>query len=163
MREFDDDGGQELVITLTASPDDIEAASKKFFGDIQKREHKGFRKGKAPRAVLEQSVGGHDNAMGGIAEQLINDQAAALLDDADIIFLEEPHFHVDEMLEEGKPFTFTVSGPVPPEMRLTSYEPVQIEMPPDKATKNEIDRHIENLRDYYQCKSYFQVLSEYRR
>ena len=99
--------------------------------------------------MLEQSVGGHENAMGGVAEQLINDQAAAAIDDADIIFLEEPQFNVDTMLEEGKPFVFSVSGPVPPEMKLTSYEPVHIEMPPEKATETEIERQIQDLRDYY--------------
>lgn len=149
IREFDDDGRQEVILTLTASPEDIDASSKKFFDDIQQREHKGFRKGKAPRAVLEQSVGGHENAMGGVAELLINELAAKQIDDADIIFLEEPQFNVDTMLEEGKPFVFTVSGPVAPTMKMTNFDPIHIEMPPDKATDREIERQIESLRDYY--------------
>ena len=37
MREFDDDGRQELVITLTASPEDIDEASKRFFADIHQK------------------------------------------------------------------------------------------------------------------------------
>lgn len=144
-----DDGHQELVITMVASPEEVDRSAKRFFDDLQQREHKGFRKGKAPREVLEQSVGGHAQAMGGIAEVLVNEFAIKEIDDADIIFLGEPHFDVDNMLEEGKPFTFSASGTVAPEMRLTSYQPVSIEMPPEKATKAEIDRQIEDIRDYY--------------
>lgn len=149
IREFDDEGRQELVLTMTASAEDVDASSKKFFNDLQQREHKGFRKGKAPRDVLEQSVGGHAKAMGGVAEELINDLAIPAIDDADIIFLEDPQFNVDGMIEEGKPFTFSVSGPVAPEMKLTDYGPVHIEMPPEDPTKKDIERQIEDLKDYY--------------
>lgn len=149
VREFNDDGSQELVLTMVASPEDVDVSSKHFFADIQKRELKGFRKGKAPRAILEQSVGGHANAMGGVAETLINEIAVAQIDEADIIFIDEPQFNVDGMLEEGKPFSFTVSGKVAPVMKLTSYESVQIEMPPEKATQGEVEQQIADLRDFY--------------
>ena len=148
-REYADDGKQELVMTIVASPEDVDAASKRFFADIQKRELKGFRKGKAPKAVLEQSVGGHANAMGGVAETLINELAPAAIDGADVIFIEEPDFHVDDQLEEGKPFKFIVSGPVAPIMKLTDYGPVSIEMPPEEPTEEEVDRQLEALQDYY--------------
>ncbi len=148
-REYMDDGKQELVLTILASPKDVDKASKEFFADIQKRELKGFRKGKAPKAVLEQSVGGHENAMGGVAETLINGQAYKLIDDADILFIENPDFNVDTTLEEGKPFKFTVSGAVAPIMKLTDYDPVSIEMPSEEVTDEEIDRQLEALQDYY--------------
>lgn len=148
-REYADDGKQELVMTIVASADDVDTASKRFFADIQKRELKGFRKGKAPKAVLEQSVGGHANAMGGVAETLINELAPAAIDGADVIFIEEPDFNVEDQLEEGKPFKFTVSGPVAPIMKLTDYGPVSIEMPPEEPTEEEIDRQLEALQDYY--------------
>lgn len=148
VREYDDDK-QEMVLTLVASADEVDEASKQFFADIQKREHKGFRKGKAPRSVLEQSVGGHANAMGGVAEVLINEMAIPAIDESGVIFIEEPNFNVDATLEEGKPFTFTVSGPVAPIMKLTDYSPVSIELPPEEATDAEVDAHLRGLQDYY--------------
>lgn len=148
-REFGEDGKQELVMTLVASPDEVDASSKKFFDDIQKREHKGFRKGKAPREVLEQSVGGHVNAMGGVAELLINEVAVPAIDESGVIFIGNPDFNVDATLEEGRPFTFTVSGPVAPIMKLTDYGPVSIEMPPEEPTDDEIDAQLRRLQDYY--------------
>lgn len=144
-----DGTSEEVVLTLVADTDEVKKSIDSFFADIAKRDIPGFRKGKAPREVLEQSVGGHANAMGGVAEVLINEYALAAIDDSGYIFLNEPTFNVDEMVEEGKPFSFTVSGEVAPEMKLTSYDPVSIEMPPEDPTEKEIEDQIKMLQDYY--------------
>lgn len=145
----DDGEKQESVLTIVASPDEVKAAIDEFFRQINEREIPGFRKGKAPREVLEQQVGGHANAMGGVAELLINEEAPAAIDSTDVIFLDEPQFNVTDIPEEGAPFTFTVSGPVAPLMKLSSYDPVAIEMPPEEATDAEVDAELEQLRDHY--------------
>lgn len=147
---FEEDGEKrEIVVTMTASAEEVDAAVKEYFGELRKMEIPGFRKGKAPRNVLEQGVGGHEAAMGGVAEKVINGHAFGCLDAADVLFVGEPSFNVDAIPEDGKPFTFTVSGPVPPVVKLTDYGPVSIEMPPDEVTDKEIEEHIDSLRDYY--------------
>ncbi len=149
-RSFEEDGStREVVLTLIASAEEVDAAAKAFFKELNQREVPGFRKGKAPKEVLEQGVGGHENAMGGVAEKLINDSAFAAIDSADIIFINEPQFNVDAMLEEGKPFTFTVSGAVAPEMQLSSYDPVQITLPPEEATEADVQQALADIQDYY--------------
>lgn len=139
----------ELVLTIVATAEEVDEYSKKFFKDIAKRDIPGFRKGKAPRTVLEQQVGGHANAMGGVAEMLINEEGFKAIDSSDVIFIEEPEFNVETALEEGKPFTFTVSGVVAPLMTLSSYEPVSIELPSETATEQEIDDQIRELQEHY--------------
>lgn len=149
-KSFEEDGQtREAVLTITASAEEVDAAAKAFFKELGQRDVPGFRKGKAPREVLEQGVGGHENAMGGVAEKLINEGAFAAIDEADVIFIEEPQFNVDVMPEDGKPFTFTVSGAVAPEMTLVSYEPVQIKMPPEDPTDAEVEQGIADIQDYY--------------
>lgn len=148
MRENDGDV-IELAMTITASADEVDEAAESFFADIAKRDIPGFRKGKAPRELLEQSVGGHLNAMGGIAETLINTKAFDVIDGADVIFIEEPQFNVNGELEEGKPFSFTVSGAVAPVMGLSSVDPVAIAMPPEEATDADVAAAIEELQDHY--------------
>lgn len=147
-REYDGDK-QELVLTITADADEVDAAADAFFAEVAQREIPGFRKGKAPREILEKQVGGHQNAMGGVTERLINDKAFAAIDQSDVIFIDEPQFNVDEAAELGQPFTFTVSGPVVPEMELTDYAPIEIELPPAEATDAEVERYIQELRDHY--------------
>lgn len=145
----DDGDSQELVLTMVASAEEVDENAKKFFKEIAQRDIPGFRKGKAPRQVLEQSVGGHNAAMGGVAEMLINELAFKAIDDADIIFLADPQFNVDDQVEEGKPFTFTVSGKVAPVMKLSSYDEVSIEMPPEEATDEEVEAQLKALQDFY--------------
>ena len=149
-KALEDDGErQEVVLTITADAEEVDECSAKFFKQIAQRDIPGFRKGKAPRTILEQSVGGHANAMGGVAELLINELAFAAIDGSGVIFIDDPQFNVTDQLEEGKPFTFTVSGLVAPTMKLTSYEPVSIEMPPEEATDAEIASQLRELQDYY--------------
>ncbi len=145
----EDEKGLELVLTLTATPEEVDKAIDKYFKELNKNEVPGFRKGKAPRNVLENGVGGHEQAYTGAAEVMMNELAFKVIDDDDVIFLSDPEFNVDGIMEDHKPYQFQVSGMVAPTMKLTSYEPVTIEMPPDEATDSEIDNHIENLREYY--------------
>ena len=148
---FEEDGEKrELVLTLTATAEEVDANIKQFFKDArEQKEIPGFRKGKAPRNVIEQNLGGHEPTFGAIAETIINTMSFKVIDDADVIFVAEPEFNVDTLPEDHKPFSFTVSGPVLPKVELTSAEPVSIEMPPDEATEKEIEEHLDNLRDYY--------------
>ena len=143
------DDGRELVLTIRATPDEVNAAITEYFDGLNDLEVPGFRKGHAPREVLEKGVGGHEQAYTGAAEKMMNTLGFKTIDDADIIFISDPEFNVDGNMEDGKPFTFTVSGLVPPVMELESYDPVSIEMPPEVATEAEIEKHIQNLREYY--------------
>ena len=145
----DDGEVQELSFTMVATVQEVEESAKEFFRQISQKDIPGFRKGKAPRNILEQSVGGHANAMGGVAETLINEFAFKAIDDEGVLFIGDPQFNVAEMLEEGKPFSFDVSGPVAPSMHLASYEPVSIVMPPEEATEQDIKAQIRELQSYY--------------
>ncbi|MGN0072873.1 MAG: trigger factor [Coriobacteriales bacterium] len=150
-RVFEEDGEKrELILTLTATAEEVDENIKQFFKDArEQKEIPGFRKGKAPRNVIEQNLGGHEPTFGAIAETIINTLSFKVIDDADVIFVAEPEFNVDTLPEDHKPFSFTVSGPVLPKVELSSAEPVSIEMPPDEATEKEIEEHLDNLRDYY--------------
>ena len=150
-RVFEEDGEKrELILTLTATAEEVDENIKQFFKDArEQKEIPGFRKGKAPRNVIEQNLGGHEPTFGAIAETIINTLSFKVIDDADVIFVAEPEFNVDTLPEDHKPFSFSVSGPVLPKVELTSIDPVSIEMPPDEATEAEIEAHLDNLRDYY--------------
>lgn len=144
-----EDGIQKLVLTLVASADEVNTASNMFFEQIGRNDIPGFRKGKVPRQVLEQSVGGHDRAMGGVAECLINEMAFGAIDEADVVYIAEPEFKVENKVIEGHPFEFSVSGQVAPQMELTNYDPVAINMPPEEATDFEVERRIAQIQDAY--------------
>ena len=116
-----------MVVTMTASADEVNTYIDKAFKELAKNEIPGFRKGKAPREVIEREAGGHDMVFARIAEDIVNGEAPA----------------------ENQPFTFTISGPVPPEGTLSSYDEVSIEMPPNEATEAEIETQIDELLSVY--------------
>ena len=147
-RETDDET-QELVVTITADADEVNKHIDDYFKDLAKNEIPGFRKGKAPREVIEKNAGGHEAVYAGIAEEIANDGAPQILDDADIIFISDPQLNIDSIPQENQPFSFTISANVPPEGTLSSYDPVAIKMPPNEATDEEVEMQIEELRSLY--------------
>lgn len=147
-RESDDET-QELVVTMTASADEVNDYIDAQFKELGKLEYQGFRKGKAPREVIERENGGHDAVYARIAEAIVNGGGPALIDDADVLFIGDTHFNLEKFPAKDTPFTFTVSGPVPPEATLSSYDEVSIDMPPAEATDEEIDVQIEELASVY--------------
>lgn len=147
-RESDGDV-QEMVVTITADADEVNAFIDKQFKELAKNEIPGFRKGKAPREVLEREAGGHDVVFARIAENIVNEAAPAQLDDADVIFIGDPHFNIEKIPTQDQPFTFSVSGPVPPTCTLSSYDEVSIDMPPNEATDSEVQQQIDELLSVY--------------
>ncbi|MGI6034040.1 MAG: trigger factor, partial [Coriobacteriales bacterium] len=145
----DDGEKKETVLTFEADASEVDDQVEKFFKKEGQNEVPGFRKGHAPREVLIKAGGGHDAAYAKIAEELINDLGFAAIDDADVVFTSEPQFNVTGKLEDHKPFTFTVSGQTVPILKLSSTDPVTIQMPPEEATDTEVHDHIESLREYY--------------
>lgn len=144
-----DDAVQEMVVTMTASAAEVNDYIEKQFKELAKNEIPGFRKGKAPREVIEREAGGHDVVFARIAEAIVNGEAPALLDDADVLFIGDPQFNLEKIPAKDQPFTFTISGPVPPEGTLSSYDEVSIEMPPNEATEAEIETQIDELLSVY--------------
>lgn len=145
----DDGERQEIVLTLTASAEEVDRCADEFYAELAQRDIPGFRKGKAPRTVLEKIAGGREAAGASIGERIVNTYAFEAVDDSDVVFLEDPEINIDSVPEAGRPFTFTVSGAVAPLMTLSSYEPVAIEMPPEKATDAEIEDQLRQIQEYY--------------
>ena len=139
----------KTAVTVELAPEEVQKHVKDFFKELAKTRIPGFRPGKAPRKILEQNFGGHDAVFSEIATDMINDVAPKAVDSVDVLFIADPDFEEADPIVEGEPFTFTLFGKVKPQVELLSYEPVEIKMPPEKATDAEIDAQVESLRSYY--------------
>ena len=93
---------------------------------------------------------GADAVRATVTEDLVNDVYPKALDENNLVplFKAENEFETD-MVEEGKPFKFTSTIQVKPEYELSSYEPVEVEIPSVEPTEEEINQQIEELRNYY--------------
>ncbi len=142
-----EDNKAEVKVTIPAEEvtKSIAAAYKKA-GKVR---IPGFRPGKAPRRILENHYGGKEYFLAEATEEAVNTWFPLALDAENLIPLKKAEFSLDETVQEGEPYTFTGTIIVKPELELSSYEPVQVELPSDKVTEEEIDRQVESLREYY--------------
>jgi trigger factor len=105
----------------------------------------GFRKGKAPRAVIEAHYG-----KGVFYEDAINDLYAETypqaVEDTGIEPVDRPAVEIDE-IDEEKGVTYTATVTVKPEVKLGKYKGIEIEEIEYNVTDQEVDEAIEQVRE----------------
>ena len=105
----------------------------------------GFRKGKAPRQLIEKMYG---------KEVFYNEAVDAMLPKAYSDAVEEcgeeivsyPKINV-EQIESGKPFIFTAEVAVKPAVTLGEYKGIQVEKAPVEVTEEEIQAEVDKERE----------------
>lgn len=140
----------KIKATVTVDAADVEAAVKKTYKEFaQKYNFPGFRKGKAPRPVIDNMLG-KEAVMASVTEDVINGVYPQVIEAEGIYPVGSPEFGDEGVVESGKPYTFTFTLSVKPEMELTSYEPVEIELPFEDATEAEVEVQIDSMREHYE-------------
>lgn len=142
--------GNRVKVTVTIDAKDIDARIKKTYRDFaNKYNFPGFRKGKAPRPVID-TVLGKDYARATVTDEVVNGSTPLAIDECNLYPISKPDFDVaDELVENGKPYTFAFTVTVKPELSLSSYEPVEIELPTQGISEAEVDSQIDVLREHY--------------
>lgn len=108
----------------------------------------GFRKGKAPRALLERFV-----SREAIYDEAIEDFApeaySAALSETGLKPIDEPEFEGlgDADLESGEPLVFRVKFAASPEVKLGDYTAIKLDREQREVTDDDVNRFLENLRE----------------
>ena len=133
-------------LTIEVSAEELEKAIEKAY---QKNKNKitlpGFRKGKAPRKMIEKMYGKevfYEDA----ANELIPTAYDKALEECTEIIVSQPSIDVVQ-LEAGKPFIFTAEVALKPEVTLGAYKGVEIEKISVEVTEEEVDAEIEKERN----------------
>jgi trigger factor len=133
-------------LTIEVSAEDFEKAVE---GAYQKQKNKisipGFRKGKAPRKMIEQMYG---------KEVFFEDAANAVIPEAYEEALKEctedivssPKIEVTQ-IEAGKPFVFTAEVALKPDVTLGKYKGVKVDKAELDVNEDEINAEIDKNRD----------------
>ena len=107
----------------------------------------GFRKGRAPRRLLEKRFGKDTSEQ--IKLKLLVDASEAALKDNNINVLRDPDIGYEKIqLPESGPFKFDFEVEVRPEFELPGLEGIEIEKPIFEVTDEQIDREIGQLRKW---------------
>lgn len=142
--------GDQIRLTVTVEKDEIDSRISKTYRDFATRyKFPGFRKGKAPRPVID-SVLGYEAILATVTEELTNEQFPLALDAEDLVPIDDPSFEeTDKLIEEHKDFVFSATMTLPPTLELANYDAVDVKLPQEEPTEEEIDERVEVLREYY--------------
>ena len=132
----------QAFLTIEMEPAEMEESLENSYHRLVKKVNvPGFRKGKAPRAVLERHVG---------QERLLDDTVDALVPQAYEQALQEQEIEAYaqpqiEMVQEN-PLIFKAVVPLRPVVKLGDYHKVKVKEETVKITKDNIAAVIEQLR-----------------
>ena len=133
-------------LTIEVSAEELEKAIE---GAYRKNKNRisvpGFRKGKAPRKMLEQ-IYGKEIFYEDAANDLISDAYDQALEECTEDIVSAPKIDVVQ-IEAGKPFIFTAEVALRPDVVLGTYKGVTVDKADKEVTDEEVDAEIDKERE----------------
>ena len=133
-------------LTIEVSAEEFnEAINKAYQKSKAKISLPGFRKGKAPRAMIEKMYGAsifYEDA----ANIIIPDAYETAAKESELEIVAQPEIDVVQ-IEKGKPFIFTATVAVKPEVTLGEYKGIEIEKKEVEVTDEELNAEIDRVRE----------------
>lgn len=133
-------------LTVEVTAEQFEAALKTSY---KKNKNKfnipGFRRGKAPQAMIEKMYGAgvlYEDA----ANTMIDDTYAQMMDESGLDIVSRPEIGV-EQIEKGKPFIYTATVAVKPEVTLGEYKGIEVEKARPEVTDADIEAELKKVQE----------------
>ena len=125
-------------LTIEVSAEDLDKAMEKAYQKQKSRiSLPGFRKGKAPRKMIE-SMYGKGVFMEDAVNSLVPQEYTKALGECDLEIVSQPEINVTQM-EPGKALIFTADVAVKPEVTLGDYKGVEVPKSEIAVTDEEVD------------------------
>lgn len=134
----------KLVIEATA--EEFEAGLNTAYNKSKSKINvPGFRKGKAPRKIIEQLYG-QEVFFEDAANAIIPDAYAKACIESELDIVSQPKISVTQ-LEKGKPFVFEAEVAVRPEVELGNYKGVEVSKADTEATDADVEEEIKKVAE----------------
>lgn len=134
----------KLTIELDAAQ--FEDAMKKAFNKNKNKFNiPGFRKGKAPRAMIEKMYGEgilYEDA----ADEAINATCMQAMDESGLDIVSRPEVSV-EQIGKDKPFIYTALVAVKPEVTLGEYKGIEVEKADASVSAEDVEAELKKVQD----------------
>ncbi len=135
-----------VVLEVEVEPEKFARAVDQAYKKIVKQVNiPGFRKGKAPRVILERYVG-KKALFEEAVEILIPDAYLNAVEDSGIEPVSQPELELVQV-EEGKPLVFKARVLVKPEVNLGQYTDLEVIDPDKEVTEEDMQRELDRLRN----------------
>ncbi len=114
--------GNKAKVTVTVDAVDIDGRINKTYKDFaRKYNFPGFRRGKAPRPVIDNALGA-EAVRATVTDEVLNSAWAAAIDAEGLSPVSGPTMDETELVEAGKPYVFSFTIDLRPEVELSSYD-----------------------------------------
>lgn len=142
----------KMAATVTVPAADVDKAIAKTYKDIAKKYNfQGFRRGHAPRPVIDGIIG-RESVLAQATNDLLNVVEPMMLEELDVTPVGRVSFGEEgadpQLASQGSDYVVTATIGVRPTCELESYDAPEINLPPEEATEAEIDWQINQLLTY---------------
>ena len=107
----------------------------------------GFRKGKAPRVILEKNIGA-ESIKRDVLDYMLPGVFAEAISKNDLNIITEPYLE-SYTFELGKPVTVVAKMELKPEVKLEQYKDLEIEVEEYKPAENAMEKELDELADKF--------------
>lgn len=135
-----------VKLTIETAAEEFDTALEKVYAKNKgKFNIQGFRKGKAPRSIIEKMYGSgvfYEDA----ANIIIPDAYEKAVEESGLTLVSRPEIDVTQ-IEKGKAFIFTAEVALKPEVTLGDYKGIAVEVPSAEVTEEDITAELDKVRD----------------
>ncbi|WP_042679986.1 trigger factor [Anaerosalibacter massiliensis] len=122
-----------------------EAIQKTYLRNRSRFNIPGFRKGKAPRKIIEMNYGEgifYEEALNGILPEAYENA----IEELELEPVEQPVVDIEE-LEKGKPVVFKIEVTIKPEVKLGEYKSIEVEKVEYNVTDEDVEKELNNIQE----------------
>jgi trigger factor len=135
-----------VVMEVEVDADKFDQAINQAYKKLVKQVNvPGFRRGKAPRRVVESYIG-KDALYNEAVELVVPDAYVEALEETGVEPIAQPEVELLQV-EEGEPVRFKATVKVKPEVELGEYKGLEVTEVPAEVDEKEVDEELERLRN----------------
>ena len=132
----------QVFLTVEMESAEVEESlEKSYYRLVKKANIPGFRKGKAPRAILERHIG-KESLLEDALNNLLPEACERAIKEQKIETFAQPHIEVTQT----DPVIFKATVPLPPAIKLGDYHHIRLAPEPVEVTEDNVSAAIEQLR-----------------
>ena len=135
-----------VTLEFTVSQDEFDKAVNKAYLKAKNNINvQGFRKGKAPRHIIEKKYGKsifYDDAL----DIAVQEAYPKAVNELELDIIDSPKINV-EKFEDGEEIVFTAEVEVMPEVELPKYKGIEVVKTEIKVTDEDVERELKSIQE----------------